>query len=106
MTIEEKKARVYALDDQVRGLQQECSQLKQEITDEEAPIKVGEWLEWNAGRTRRKGRVKRVIGGGYATTGNVSRYIVEPLLKSGKLGAPVDAYTWDSNKVEKVDAPC
>ena len=102
MTNEQKIARVKEIDEALGKMVDEKNRLTQEVTEDRSYLKIGDGISWATRRGSRRGRVIRVIPGGWTSDFSVSRYVVEPVLKSGSFGSPVYIYTWESNKITKV----
>lgn len=87
MNLFEKKSRVFEIECQLKILSEERAQLIREITDTEAPYKVGDIINWKYGKSRRYGRITKI-----RKWCSDYEYHVIPILKNGKDGFFVLVY--------------
>ena len=99
MNIEEKKARINQLNEELEVREEERSRLMQELNEEQSRFKVGDEISFKHGRTEKEGRVKEVLG---PSCGENS-YLLIPKRKDGSDGAPVKLWWFDAKKAKLID---
>lgn len=99
MNIEEKKARISQLNEELKVRETERRQLKQEVDEEQSAFKVGDKISFTHGNTKKEGRIKAVLGASFGD----NSYIVIPKRKDGSDGSPVKLYWFDAKKAKLID---
>lgn len=99
MSIEEKKARIDQLNEEIKVCETERRQLMQEVNEEQSRFKVGDEISFKHGQTEKEGRIKEILG---VTCGDNS-YQVIPKRKDGSDGSPVKLYWFDAKKAKLID---
>lgn len=99
MNIEEKKARIDQLNEELEVREAERRQLMQEVNEAQSRFKVGDEILFKHGQTKKEGRVKEILG---VTCGENS-YLVIPKRKDGSDGSTVKLYWFDAKKAKLID---
>lgn len=99
MNIEEKKARIEQLNEELEVRESERRQLMQEVNEEQSRFKVGDEISFRHGRSTKEGRVKEVLRKVHSS----NSYMVIPKKKDGSDGVPVQLYWFDEDKAKLID---
>lgn len=91
-----KKARLAALNDQLRDIRKEGAALAREIAEAESPFKTGDKITWKHGTGRRTGVIQ-----GVATVG---QYMTRVIRADGSDGALIRVYEYQDPQLWKESA--